>query len=1248
MRRYALEAYGNQEVPFERVVEAVAPERTQARHPLFQVMLVLQNAPAAKLELPGLNIRQVTVPTHQSQFDLSLTLNERFDSAGNPAGIAATWEYSLDLFDPESVMNVAYAFEGVMRQVAARPQTRLRELAISGGKEASEKVNAMEGFLGGAAPVKRSAAVLHPGKPGVRKRQRESKRLPRTPQEQTFCRLFAELLSLDQVGANENFFHLGGDSILSIQLVSRARKAGLVLAQRDIFQHQTPEALAMAATSASPVAGAPSSIDEAGPMPPTPIIQSLFEQGSAFKRFHQSVSLQVPHDLRDTDLICLLQLLMDTHGSLRLRLGPDRSLHVPPRGAVHARDCITIVEFASDTESARAAALEAGHHLDPETGRMVHAVWFLQDCRLLLLVHHLAVDGVSWRILLSDLAAAWEAMVRGEGPVLEPVATPFRRWAEYLSERASKPAVLPELEYWKNALTGAQLLPGKSLEPAKDNISSVENLRVTLPVDLTTTLLTSVPRAFHAQINDVLLTALALASFQWRRFYSTTEDSTITIDLEGHGREPMDSGLDLSRTVGWFTSVFPVRLDLQGINLDEAFAGQPAVGRALKLIKDQLRSVPARGLNYGLLRSLNCDAGRHLAALPGPQLAFNYLGRFATQEGALWLPTGDDAGFAGGADPEMPLHHLVEIDAVVADGPDGPRLTANFSWAQNHLEEFKVRELASFWQRALESIAQHTCQRGYGGHSASDFPLLTLPLGDVERIEAAFPALVDILPLSPLQQGLLYQSLYQTGADVYTVQTSLELKGELVPERLRRAIEVLLMRYPNLRVSLYREGLDQPVQVVPSRVELPWREVDLSMMDGEVQSLGCAEILSAERAKGFTFSAGPLLRFVLVRLASERHVLVFTNHHLILDGWSTPLLIGEMLELYSNGVNADALPRIRPYTDYLTWLRAHDPSEALEAWKKYLAGVEGPTIIAPPSPEHEKDEARMPVSWRQDLPLELTDALNAMARSRNLTLNTVLQGLWAVLLARLGNFNDIVFGITVSGRSPELAGIEQMVGLFINTVPLRVRLHPGERFVDVLARIQDSQAEMLNVYHLGLSEIQRGAGFEQLFDTIFVFENYPLDRSLLTHAFAGLRIAGAEMRDGAHYPLALMIAPGKQLCVRLDHDPARFSREQAATIAARFIRLLESAVAQPDVAWHQLDLFTAGERRALLEGFNDTSRPVPATTMAAIFEERVAHAPQAIAIVQGERSMSYDELNQRANRLAHCLIERGVGAGIFW
>ncbi|HEX4605471.1 MAG TPA: condensation domain-containing protein, partial [Candidatus Angelobacter sp.] len=1215
-------------------------ERTQSRHPLFQVVLTLQNAPQATLDLPGIRIQQCPVAINQSQFDLALNLNERFDADGISSGISSVWEYSSDLFDRESVVALAFQFARLLKQVVRAPATCLRDLQINATTK--EEFGAETLLAGGATLAQRSLRSISEDKIGARKKQQEKKRLPRTTQEQVFCRLFAELLSLKEVGANENFFHLGGDSILSIQLMSRARKAGLLLAPRDIFQHQTPEALALAAKPAVQAEIPSLYNDESGDIPATPIIQALFEEGVSFKKFHQSVLLQAPINVRKGDLLNLLQLLIDGHAALRLQVQPGGKLYIPPRSSMRAENCLTAVDANSNSESGNAAAREAEDHLDPESGHMVHAVWFRGDARLLLVVHHLAVDGVAWRILLSDLASGWKAIERGTIPELEAETTSFRSWARFLSQRARQPVIQAQLPHWESVLAGSRLVAGVALDPSRDTIATSGNLRFTLPVALTAALMTGVPAAFHAQINDVLLTALAIAIIKWRSSQGFKAGSTITLDLEGHGREPMDSGLDLSRTAGWFTSVFPVCLDLENIDPDAAMAGTAATGHALKLIKDQLRAVPFRGLDYGVLRYLVPEARARLTALPTPQVSFNYLGRFAAEAGADWLPVGEDAGFSGGADPEMPLLHLLEIDAVTSDGRDGPRLTAHFSWAANHLSEPSVQKLAQYWQRCLEAIV-HYSQQGPGGHSTSDFPLVSLSLEQIERIEAVYPTLNDILPLSPLQQGLLFHSLYATGDDVYAVQTNLEIIGNLSAQRLRHAVETVLRRYPNLGISVYWEGLEAPVQVVLPNVEFPWREIDLSTMDDSEQQLRrCADLLSAERTGPFTFSKGPLLRFMLVRLAPERHMLGFTNHHLIMDGWSTPLFFGEMLELYSNGGDMSSLPTAGIYTDYLKWLAAQDRLAGLALWKNYLHGVEGPTIIAPALPD--STETQLPGSWQHDLSREQTDLLHAMARSHGLTLNTVLEGLWAVLLARMANLNDVLFGITVSGRSPELPRVEQMVGLFINTVPLRAILNPGEPFSQALTQMQQDQSQMLNAYHLGLSDIQRESDFDRLFDTIFVFENYPLDRSLLTRSHDGIRVGKVEMHDGAHYPLALMIAPVEErLRVRLDYNPGQFTSQQIAAIATRFVALLESAVVRPDAPWHQLNLLAAGERDRILARFNGPLRNVPSTTAVQMFEDWAARAPNAIASIHGTMAVNYGELNVRANRVAHYLIGKGIG-----
>ncbi|HST78122.1 MAG TPA: condensation domain-containing protein, partial [Verrucomicrobiae bacterium] len=863
VRKFDLEAYGREELPFERLVEALQPVRSQARHPLVQVMLVLQNLPTAQLELQGLTFEQCPVATQHAQFDLALTIRESFEPDRSAAGLNCVWEYSSDLFDRETVIRFSSAFQRILKQAVADAHVCIHDFKLADGADSAT----LEKKLQSAASGEVTPKVDPPRTPDI-------KRPPRTPQEKLFCRLFAELLSLDRVAANENFFFLGGDSILSIQLVSRARKAGFLLTPRDVFQHQTPEQLAVAAKSQAPAPQLTLAMDETGEILPTPVMQTMFEQGGAFKTFHQSMLLQVPDALEQSQLVVLLQSLVDIHACLRLRLQSNRQLYIGPRGSVRAEDCLTIVPSASTPQLISTTENQAKEQLDPETGNMLRAVWFVQQRRLLLMIHHLAVDGVSWRILLADLSAGWAMLSAGKPLVLEPVSTSFGAWTQYLFRCAQQESILTEVEHWERTAAGAELIPGAQLDPDQDCIANSGALRVTLSVPTTEALLSAVPAAFYAQINDVLLTALALAVLRWRSDRGFDAESSIVIDLEGHGREPIDSGLDLSRTVGWFTTVFPVRLDLQQLDLDEALAGQFATGRALKIVKEQLRAVPANGLDYALLRYWSPGISERMAVLPRPQISFNYLGRFASQDSADWLPVGDDAGFSGGADPAMPFMYFVEIDAIVSDASDGPRLTANFAWARNHLDESEVATLAGYWEKALEAIVEHSRKR-VARHSPSDFPLVNLSLEQVEQIENTHPDLTNILPLSPLQEGLLFHSLYAGEADVYTVQTNIEFTGTLHSSRMRRAIELLLQRHANLRICIDHEAAETPLQIVPGEVVLPWSEYDVSSLSSESREERCFQIISKEQAEPFNFSVGPLIRIALIRLAPDRHLLVF-------------------------------------------------------------------------------------------------------------------------------------------------------------------------------------------------------------------------------------------------------------------------------------------------------------------------------------------------------------------------------------
>ncbi|MFD0279911.1 condensation domain-containing protein, partial [Kitasatospora sp. NPDC127111] len=581
-------------------------------------------------------------------------------------------------------------------------------------------------------------------------------RAPRTPRERLLGELFAQALGVDQVGLDEDFFALGGDSIVSIRLVSLARSAGVGFAIRDVFEQRT--AAGLAAIAEELVQSAPESDESAlGPVEPTPIMRWFDERGGAIDRFHQAMLLTVPAGLGEQRLVTAVQALLDHHDALRLTRtdvadgsGLPWSLEIPPVGSVSAAGLVHRVELGGppDAAAVRTHLDAAQARLSVERGVLLQAVWFdagpHRPGRLLLLVNHLVVDGVSWRILLPDLVAAWEAAADGRPPRLEPVQTSLARWSRLLAAEARQPARAAEASLWTNVLTAADppLTTGR-LDPARDTVGRARSLTVSLPPEVVAPLLTTAPAAFHAGVADVLLTGLALAAARWRRGHGRGRHTALLVDVEGHGREEVLDRTDLSRTIGWFTTLHPVRIDPGALGWDEVTGGGPALGAALKQVKEQLRALPDRGLGFGLLRHLNPETGPALARLAVPQLGFNYLGRFPAA-GTPVVPgkpawtVAPEAGLLSGTDPATALAHGLEVNSMVRDTPDGPWLEAVWTWAPDLWPEPHVRSLAEDWFQALRGLVRHADRPDTGGHTPSDFPLTELSQHDIEQLEAAW------------------------------------------------------------------------------------------------------------------------------------------------------------------------------------------------------------------------------------------------------------------------------------------------------------------------------------------------------------------------------------------------------------------------------------------------------------------------------------------------------------------------------
>ncbi|MFB8139943.1 amino acid adenylation domain-containing protein, partial [Streptomyces parvus] len=566
--------------------------------------------------------------------------------------------------------------------------------------------------------------------------------------EETLVRLFAEVLRLPEAGVDDGFFDLGGDSILAIELVSKARRAGLVLSPRQVFEHATPARLAAAVTpvgTAFEVEGA-----GVGPVPLTPVVAWLRDTGAPVTRFSQSTLVRTPAGLRAGHVRDALAALIDRHDILRLTLRTDEgrwSQRVREPGSVDAATCLHRVDAAGlDDEALRAVLLEEGEavraRIDPERGAVLRAAFFdrgpEEDGMLLIVVHHLAVDAVSWRVLLPDLAEACASVRAGEPVRLQPVGTSLRSWATRLTELAHEPALAADATRWTQILREPRVsLAGRPLDRATDLASSSGHLMTRLSPGTTAALLADVPAAYRCELREILLAALGWAVADW----STDGESAVVAEIEGHGRdEDLVPGADLSRTVGWFTQTYPVRLTLTAPDRAEAWSGGPATGRLLNNVKEQLRSLPLRHAGYGLLRHLDAEAGAALAAQPAPDLTFNYLGRFTGSPGEGNEPGPFTAlsGYETGADqdPEAPLSHLLDLTALVADHDGAPVLMANWTWASDAIPRERVEALAGLWNRALETFVRHASDSR--GITPSDVTVSHLSQDEIDEFELEF------------------------------------------------------------------------------------------------------------------------------------------------------------------------------------------------------------------------------------------------------------------------------------------------------------------------------------------------------------------------------------------------------------------------------------------------------------------------------------------------------------------------------
>jgi non-ribosomal peptide synthase protein (TIGR01720 family) len=936
-----------------------------------------------------------------------------------------------------------------------------------------------------------------------------------TAVEQALAQIWSDVLSLPRVGAEDDFFSLGGDSLLSIQVVSKAKSRGIPLDYKMVFQNPTIRKLAASVQAKHSAQPARVGLEEAAL---TPIQRRFFAAtGTNVRHWNQWALVNLRAPVRLHDLHLSVRQLFEVHDVLRLSFCLEEGRWRQRYVASPAKLPLEHVNLADLGSAAREEQLElsireANRSLDPENGELIRFVYLDRGAAeapgLLIVAHHLIMDNVSFHILADDLDACLSQCASGCIPSLESNSCTYKKWSETLTQAARAGTFTAESDYWL-----AQAHPRPASIPCDSRVAAEQNTyglmrscSVAFSEQETRAIVNKLPALLHCSVNSVLLDALT------RALYECFGVAEVVIDIETHGRRWIDASVDLRKATGWYTSIFPQRIS--------GTTGHSVYER-IRAIDRQLRAVPNGGLGYGVLRYLAEQD------FPDAEICFNYLGQVGG--GSRGLQVLDTTNLRVGASHahDLPRSHLLLVEGAVAAG----KLVLQCYYGSRFHHEETIRQLLGRMQKRL-SAQLPTVAAGF----RRSFRRWLLDQPEAPEIGTVLDGISVLYPVLGIQASILFQHLSSAeGVPPYLVQVSCALRGNLDLAAFERAWQLVLARHEALRTSFHWVELDAPVQAVHREALLSIRMLDWRNRDEATRR---ADLLTALRTDRMTpivlDGAAPLMRVTLIRAAEDQTFCIWTHHHIQLDGWSQVVVLRELFQIYRSLVGGEAinLPSPPSLGEYFRALDRVPLDTARRYWREYLSGFTEPTAIA--------TGAAMPERYREEhLQIEQveSEAVHKFARSRSLTLQTLFRAAWSLWLTIHSGKDDVLFGTVVAGRNCDMQSIENLVGTLINTIPVRVRFPSAMAVLDWLRAARDEQAASHPHELLPLAETLKLAPTERgrlLFESILVFENLPGDYAQLA-ALAGLRLEEIDFSIRENYPVVVSVRPAQTLTARISY-----------------------------------------------------------------------------------------------------------------
>ncbi|WP_027388228.1 non-ribosomal peptide synthetase [Chryseobacterium gregarium] len=1050
-------------------------------------------------------------------------------------------------------------------------------------------------------------------------------------EERVLVSVCEQILKHNPISIRDNYYNLGGDSIKSIQIVSRLRQQGYSLKVEHILQYPVLEELARYMTTDV------AKIDQSavtGDSILTPIQRYFFESEGITNKNHynQSVILKSRERLSGKILESSIKTLVSHHDALRMVYSQkDREWNQHNAGIDGAHYRLESFDIKSGSESEELSQLQQiGEDLqssiDIESGILFHAghVSMSDGDRIILVVHHLVMDGVSWRILLEDLGKLYESGGQGLSSELPSKTDSFQSWGKALDEYSRSPELSKERLYWEGVESENYTALATDY-PSEGKQVLDKSIGFSLSSDSTKLLQTRAGRKYSAEINDVLLTGLALAL---QDQFGITRTKVL---MEGHGREVMNTGLDISRTIGWFTSVYPFSLDISNNN-------QPA----LVSVKEGLRSIPNKGIGYGILNYLdNQFISSGLASVQ-----FNYLGDFneigdpETQgKASLFDYSSENIGSSVDS-ANLSTDLLLDVSGMTVNGV----MSINIRFSDKLFTENTIQKLLAAYQAHLEAIVKES-EDSSVILTPSDLTYKGLSFSTIEEISKEND-IEDIYELSPMQQGLYFHWLVDSHGSVYFMQTSYLVKSsELQLSLVERAFGILLNRHTILRTSFENRYGGVPLQIVHKKARVDFKHLILE------SELELDNIKQGDINRGFNLGEPTQMRLLIVELPNGYYEFIWSHHHIIMDGWCLSILINDFTTILNSLEHEKEinLPEPKKYSSYIKWLGEVNKEVTLSYWESYLEGVSSPTIIPFKKEYTSSSGAKVLVNNKIKIEGDSFRRIESQCKNIGITINTYIQGVWGYLLSRYNGSEDAVFGAVVSGRPPELEDVENMVGLFINTVPVRVKYKKENTVKEFFHELHTQSIQSSPYHYSNLSDIQTISGLgSNMINNIIVFENYPVQDSIVEsyieneNSSSIEEIKNVEVVDETNYYFLITVFPSEDAVVLdIKYDASAFDTVLMDNIESHFSNLLKNIFVDADKKIFEMDYLSLAEKKHLLEDFNNKEVNYPSEeNIISLFESQVTTNPDHVAVVFEETKLTYWELNQQSNQLAHYLREK--------